>query len=42
MDQEKKERIEKVAKFIKKKFREEYKITDFRDPFKVISLLDNY
>lgn len=42
MDQEKKERIEKVAKFIKKKFREEYKITDFRDPFKVISLLDDY
>lgn len=42
MTEDRKEKIEKYAKNIKKKLRDEFKITDFRDPFKVISLLDNY
>lgn len=42
MTEDRKEKIEKVAKNIKKKLIEDYKVTDFSDPFKVISLLDNY
>ncbi|MDU1116413.1 MAG: ImmA/IrrE family metallo-endopeptidase [Clostridium butyricum] len=42
MTDDRKEKIEKIAKSIKKKLREELNVSDFSDPFKVISLIDKY
>lgn len=42
MNEDRKVQIEMVAKKIKKTLKEEYNVEDFRNPFKIISLLDNY